>query len=30
VQHDCTALIVAHQVERVLADIDADDGNCSL
>jgi hypothetical protein len=26
-QHDCTTFIVAHDVERVLADIDADHGN---
>jgi hypothetical protein len=29
-QHDCTALIVAHNVERVLPDIDADYGDCGL
>src|SRR5262245_37640005 len=29
-QHNGTTLIVAHNVERVLADIDADDGNRSL
>jgi len=29
-QHDCTALIVADEVERVLADIDADHGDCSV
>src|ERR1700736_3556850 len=26
-QHDCAAMIVAHDVERVLADIDADHGD---
>src|SRR3984893_1721960 len=29
-QHDGTALIVAYDVERVLADIDANHGNCSV
>src|ERR1700682_2644698 len=29
-KHDRTALIVADNMERVLADIDADYGNCSL
>jgi hypothetical protein len=29
-QHNGTTLIVAHNVERVLADIDADDGDGSL
>jgi len=29
-QHNGTTLIVAHDVERVLADIDADDGDGSL
>ena len=29
-QHNRTALIVAHDVERVLADIDADDGDGTL
>ena len=29
-QHNGTALIVAHDVERVLADIDADHGDCSV
>src|SRR5262245_1531444 len=29
-QHDRTALIMAHDVERVLADIDADHGDCAV
>src|SRR3974390_2608990 len=29
-QHDRTAPIVAHDVERVLADIDADHGDCAV
>jgi hypothetical protein len=29
-QHDRTALIVAHDVERVLTDIDADYGDCGI
>src|SRR6516225_1632496 len=29
-QHDRTAPIVAHDVERVLADIDADHGDCAI
>src|SRR5262249_17306213 len=29
-QHDCAALVVAHDVERVLADIDADHGDCAV
>ena len=29
-QHDCAAIIEADDVERVLADIDADYGNCTL
>jgi hypothetical protein len=28
-QYDRTALVVSHEVERVLADIDADHGNCA-
>ena len=29
-QHNGAALIVAHDVERVLADIDTDHGDCSV
>ena len=29
-QHDRAALIVAHDVERVLTDIDADYGDCGI
>jgi hypothetical protein len=29
-QHDCTALVLADDVERVLADIDADHGDCTI
>jgi hypothetical protein len=29
-QHNCTALIQTYDVKRVLADIDADDGNCAV
>jgi hypothetical protein len=29
-QHDCTTLIKADEVERVLADIDADHGDCTV
>jgi hypothetical protein len=28
--HDCAALVVAYDVERVLADIDADHGDCAV
>src|ERR1700758_5290717 len=29
-KHDCTTLIVSHDVERVLANIDADHGDCAV
>ena len=29
-QHDCAALVVAYDVERVLADIDTDHGDCAV
>ena len=29
-QHDCAALILANEVERVLADIDTDHGDCAI
>jgi hypothetical protein len=29
-KHDCTTFIVPHHVKRVLADIDADHGDCRI